>query len=393
MQSPKEKLSSLLSISSQFLSKLPVWMTLSVLSQVAIAPLLILEAGSMGKAEAISQNQPTVRSCRDIDMKLNMTANRALAKGKFVMNTCGYALRFQTDGNLVLTNKSGQALWATGSEGKASNLLMRKDGNLVMYAGHHSKLWETGTTRNPGAFMSLQGDGNLVIYSRDRKKALWATGTNGGQARTRSAAAEWGIARAKKIADEIAERKRAAEEIAAKEMAAKKAAEASIARVDQSAYNRESQRKINSFVNEFNGKTNIQRYDTSEYGGQCVTLVIRYLQDHYGAPRTPFGLGNGKDVAAGAANEFPGSFLPLNDPSDPIPGSIISFQSEPYGHVALVVNSRREGNTLFMTILESNGDLRAEQGDSLVRTKNITVDAKTFASSYVGQAFWVNPRD
>jgi surface antigen len=194
MQIIKKKLSSLLPISSQSFLKLPIWMMLSVLSQVALAPILILETESIGKAEAISQNQPTTKSCRDIDMKLNMTTNRDLAKGKFFMTTCGYTLRFQGDGNLVLTNKSGQAIWATGSEGRAETLTIRADGNLVMRDNRHKLIWETNTSGNPGSFISLQGDGNLVIYKKNRTKPLWSSGTVGGQSRTVSAADEWEIA-------------------------------------------------------------------------------------------------------------------------------------------------------------------------------------------------------
>jgi CHAP domain len=395
MQIIKKKLPRLSSISSQLLSKLPAWMTLSVLSQVAVAPLLILEAGSMGKAEAISQNQPTARSCRDIDMKLNMTTNRTLAKGKFVMNTCGYALRFQADGNLVLTNSSSQVLWATGTERKGSTLVMQSDGNLVLHANHGSKLWETDTSKNPGAFISLQGDGNLVIYQKDRKKVLWSSGTSTGKITTNSAANEWRVAKAKKIADQIAAERKAAEEIAAR-----KAAETPVVRVDTPIVvsGRASQRKINEFVSKFNGTSNIQRHDAwGDPGlqGQCVTLVIRYLQDYYGGSHSGMALGHGRNVAAGAASQLSGSFLPLSDPSDPIPGSIISFQGfDPrYGHVALVTNSSRDGDFLNITILESNGDVRALFGDSVVSTRNIRVNAKNYSSSYGDRAFWVNPRD
>ena len=43
-------------------------------------------------------------------------------------------LSLQTDGNLVLYSRSGRALWSSGTGGRgASDLVMRNDGNLVLY--------------------------------------------------------------------------------------------------------------------------------------------------------------------------------------------------------------------------------------------------------------------
>jgi hypothetical protein len=47
-------------------------------------------------------------------------------------------------------------------------ILTKKDGVLV---------WNTKTQNNPGAYLVLQNDGNLVICRSD-KKVLWASGTN-----------------------------------------------------------------------------------------------------------------------------------------------------------------------------------------------------------------------
>jgi hypothetical protein len=53
---------------------------------------------------------------------------------------------------------------------------MQSDGNLVLYSAAPSRpLWSSSTAGNPGAALSLQDDGNAVIYNQGR--ALWATGT------------------------------------------------------------------------------------------------------------------------------------------------------------------------------------------------------------------------
>lgn len=54
-------------------------------------------------------------------------------------------------------------------------LTMQEDGNLVIY--HKDRhYWNSKTQGNPGAFAQLQGDGNFVIYSSSNKP-LWHTNT------------------------------------------------------------------------------------------------------------------------------------------------------------------------------------------------------------------------
>jgi hypothetical protein len=107
----------------------------------------------------------------------------------------------QTDGNLVLYSKT-KAVWSSGTYGKTpGNLVMQTDGNVVL--GGTSPTWSTDTTTSdqiptinrkmgdgalllPGQILVtpdkkyklvLQADGNLVLYSPYR--ATWASGTYG----------------------------------------------------------------------------------------------------------------------------------------------------------------------------------------------------------------------
>jgi hypothetical protein len=57
-------------------------------------------------------------------------------------------------------------------------LVMQGDGNLVMYSKGRA-LWSSGTNRNNGAYLGIQGDGNMVIYKSDRRTPIWSTGTVG----------------------------------------------------------------------------------------------------------------------------------------------------------------------------------------------------------------------
>ena len=86
-----------------------------------------------------------------------------------------YQLTLQGDGNLVLyANETGVALWATGTHGTApGQALMQTDGNFVLYDATGTALWWTGTEGNAGARLSVQDDGNLVV-ARPDGRVIWA---------------------------------------------------------------------------------------------------------------------------------------------------------------------------------------------------------------------------
>ncbi|MFD7639413.1 hypothetical protein ACFV4P_02045 [Kitasatospora sp. NPDC059795] len=85
---------------------------------------------------------------------------------------------------------SGQSMISGESE-----LVMQSDGNLVLYldgdTGHRGPvLWATGTYGNPGAYASMQPDGNFVVYRQDGG-ALWSTGSYGHPGATASLLNGW----------------------------------------------------------------------------------------------------------------------------------------------------------------------------------------------------------
>jgi len=121
----------------------------------------------------------------------------------------GAKLTMQTDGNLVLYDAGGAVLWASsvsgGQTGAAAKLALQDDGNLVLYATDQRVLWASNTataelaqpqcgkileygtlipsqpfTSCNGAYvLLLQQDGNLVVYkgSAVASNARWATNT------------------------------------------------------------------------------------------------------------------------------------------------------------------------------------------------------------------------
>jgi hypothetical protein len=105
-------------------------------------------------------------------------------------------LVLQDDGNLVIYTAT--AIWSAASrddhllsgdvlepgwsvfsiDPEAYRLTMQTDGNLVLYDAAGHPLWNSRTERHPGAYASMQTDGNLVVYS-STNHVLWSSATNG----------------------------------------------------------------------------------------------------------------------------------------------------------------------------------------------------------------------
>jgi hypothetical protein len=89
-----------------------------------------------------------------------------------------YKLSLQTDGNLVLYGLyPTRVLWATNNRATVS-LTLQDDGNLVAYDAKNKATWSTGTRGSKATLLRVQSDGNLVLYTAD-DRAVWATGTRG----------------------------------------------------------------------------------------------------------------------------------------------------------------------------------------------------------------------
>ena len=91
------------------------------------------------------------------------------------------ALTLQPDGNLVLRNAAGTALWHTHTAGTGAHnsLVLQTDGNLVLYSAAGKALWTTHTAKTGDRhYLVLQADGNLVLRTV-KAKAIWSAGTTG----------------------------------------------------------------------------------------------------------------------------------------------------------------------------------------------------------------------
>jgi hypothetical protein len=114
-----------------------------------------------------------------------LTANQGLSQGRTLTSCDGrFTLTMQLDGNLVLSELVGlnpptvQPLWSSGTSGSGNlvEAVMQGDGNLVLYNRlTGAALWASGTAGHPDAVLSLQNDGNLVIYAGG--SPVWASNT------------------------------------------------------------------------------------------------------------------------------------------------------------------------------------------------------------------------
>jgi hypothetical protein len=91
----------------------------------------------------------------------------------------------QPDGNVVLYDRDSKPLWSTNTGGSISprDLVMQTDGNLVLYGTDGKAHWASNTYNNPGAFLDIQDDGNLVVHragsqTETAEDALWEAGRN-----------------------------------------------------------------------------------------------------------------------------------------------------------------------------------------------------------------------
>ena len=115
-------------------------------------------------------------------IKSSMINGESLNRGTGIMESKNlkYQLSLQGDGNLVLRDRDGSALWASGSHatkgsGPPYQLKMEHNNALVLYDSTGNATWTSGTAGmgTPGmGQLSLQDDGSLIIH--DGNTILWS---------------------------------------------------------------------------------------------------------------------------------------------------------------------------------------------------------------------------
>jgi len=86
----------------------------------------------------------------------------------------------QSDGNLVIYNTvKGAATWATNTDDSGAtapySAVFQKDFNFVTYNKANQPTWSSSTQDNASTALTMQNDGNLVLYNGS--SPVWATST------------------------------------------------------------------------------------------------------------------------------------------------------------------------------------------------------------------------
>ncbi|GAA4674717.1 glycosyl hydrolase [Frondihabitans cladoniiphilus] len=87
-----------------------------------------------------------------------------------------YHFEFQADGNLVVYTAAGKAIWSSKTFKKPATVLrMQDDANFVLYPRTGKALWNTVTWgKGAGASVTVENDGDLVV-SNAAGTALWSS--------------------------------------------------------------------------------------------------------------------------------------------------------------------------------------------------------------------------
>jgi hypothetical protein len=165
-------------------------------------------------------------------------------------------------------------------------------------------------------------------------------------------------------------------------------------------------RNFERFINFAVGQIGIARLDRNDLKGQCVTLIVRYIQEVYltGSDKTKsLALDNGHGTAAAVASQFPQFFEPLTTIGLPKRGAVVSFPEIGYvpnvgcpnnrcGHVGIVMESRTLNGQRQIRIMDSNGDSK-NAGSKVTEyySRWINIPNGT-ANGYGNNIRWTNPR-
>lgn len=124
---------------------------------ILVAVMLI---GFVAKAQPSKVDKPT-------EWKPNTTV--------LVSSNQQYKLSYQSDGNLVVYDKSNKPIWNTKTNGKTPNrLVFQADGNLVLYGANNVVFWASNSNSKGGKSLRLSDKGSLSVS--DQKVNIWETG-------------------------------------------------------------------------------------------------------------------------------------------------------------------------------------------------------------------------
>jgi RHS repeat-associated protein len=108
-----------------------------------------------------------------------LTSGEVLASGKCIVSPSGqYFLYMAPDGNFYIYNwANATAPWGAPTYGHpGAYATLQTDGNLVVYDVNNVALWSSGTSGTYADRLDMENDGRIILY-----KAAWNSGTSQGQ--------------------------------------------------------------------------------------------------------------------------------------------------------------------------------------------------------------------
>ena len=110
--------------------------------------------------------------------------NATMSEGDYLQSENSlYRFILQGDGNVVLYTRNNEVVWHSDTDGRGTppyRIVAQDDGNVVQYDSSGQALWRTGTRGLGGHVLTLQNDRNLVIYDNGNK-AVWESHTRIGR--------------------------------------------------------------------------------------------------------------------------------------------------------------------------------------------------------------------
>ncbi|MGD9682916.1 MAG: hypothetical protein AB7W16_17135 [Candidatus Obscuribacterales bacterium] len=134
--------------------------------------------GSPGGIVDLWINQP---SKPDPPLIFNLFVGQGLRVGESLTCPNGrLSMTLQDDGNLVIYTPGKYPLWASNSNGQTGvwDLVMQPDGNLVAYDIASQPFWASDSITHVESYFSLHDSGSGAIYEKNTDKVLWSTNTS-----------------------------------------------------------------------------------------------------------------------------------------------------------------------------------------------------------------------
>jgi hypothetical protein len=146
----------------------------TTIQSVLLVTLCLVTSGCVTTAPVASGGDGLHRGCNE-SYEFNARRGSVVFYPGRQWKTCSnYVVAFQTDGNLVVYNPEGAAIWSSNTQNRgASQLAFQTDGNLVIYGGKQA-LWNSGTAGQGGATLRILPSGSMGIYNSDMN-LLWTT--------------------------------------------------------------------------------------------------------------------------------------------------------------------------------------------------------------------------